>query len=133
MIARREMRVALVGARRVTAGNRDRGLDAHAGLIGILAGRIDLAQNVERPVGLDLDADMRLAEITVSQPRGDGLREGRRRQPARGDRTDQRDIHIARGIDEIGIAHAFLSEHRDPHPIAGIEGVGWLRTAPWPA
>jgi len=100
---------------------------AHAGLIGILAGRIDFAQNVERPVGLDLDADMRLADIALLQPGGDGLRERRRGQPARPDRTGQRHIHVARGIDEIGIAHALLSEHRDPHPVAGIEGVDRAR------
>ena len=62
---------SLIGARREAAGDRDRRLRRHVGDVRILPRRGDLAEDEERPVGLDLDRDMRLAHIALLEPLGD--------------------------------------------------------------
>ena len=73
LIVPADLDLVLEGARRVAAGDRDRGLDRHVGDVGILAGQGDFAEDEERPVSLDLDGDMRLADIALAQLRGDRL------------------------------------------------------------
>src|SRR5665213_102061 len=66
-----DLDIAMTSARRKTAGNRDRLLHRHVGDVRMLAGLGDLAQDEERPVGLDLDRHMRLAHETLLEPLGD--------------------------------------------------------------
>ena len=59
------------GARREAAGDRDRALDAHVRHIGVLSGRRDLAEDEERPIGVDLDRHRRFADEAIAQPCAD--------------------------------------------------------------
>src|SRR4029077_10731042 len=70
------------GARRETAGDRHRGLDGHVRDIGVLARLGDLAEDEERAIGLDLDRDVRLADVTLAQLVGYPARKAVGRPPA---------------------------------------------------
>ena len=63
--------LALVGARREAAGDRDRLLHGHAGHVGILAGRADFAHDEDRTVAVDLDRHVGIAQIALAQLGGD--------------------------------------------------------------
>src|SRR5215471_21631626 len=56
-----------IGARSEAASDGDGGLGRHVGDGGVLAGRRDLAEDEERPVGLDLDRHMGLADVAVAK------------------------------------------------------------------
>ena len=71
------------GARREAAGDRYRAFDAHIGHVGILSGGGDLAEDEERPVGLDFHRHRGFADITAAQLGGDLGGETRRRQRPR--------------------------------------------------
>ena len=85
-VARLISTFARARARREAARDRDRGLDRHVGDVRVLAGKRHLAEDEERPVGLDLDRDMRLADEALTQPRRDRGRQFGRGEPARRDR-----------------------------------------------
>ena len=119
--------VVAIGPRREAAGDRDRGLDRHVRHVGILARLRDLAEDEERPIGLDLDRDMRLADETGAQLGGDGARQLLRGEIAGADGADQRHRHLTGGIDEIRVAQPLLPEHHDPQLVAGVEPVGRRR------
>src|SRR5665213_1399964 len=67
-IVARHLDLALAGARGKATGNRDRRLRRHVGDVRVLAGIGDFAENEERPVGFDLDRDVRLAHIALLEP-----------------------------------------------------------------
>ncbi len=69
MIDAGEVGAGLPAARGEAAGDRDRGLDRHAVDEGILAGGRHFAEDEERPEGLDLDRDVRLAQEAVRAAR----------------------------------------------------------------
>ena len=118
--------VPAIGARREAAGDRDRVLDRHVRHVGVLAGHRHLAQDEERPIDLDLDRDMRLADEAAAQPFGDRAREFVGRQAARRHGLDQRHGDRAARIDDVGIGEPVLPEHDDAQRVAGIERVGRL-------
>ena len=75
---------------------------------------------------LDLGGDVRLADVTVAQPRGDGGGQFSRRAAARGDGADQWHGDAAAGTDQIGVGEALLAVDHDAQPVAGIEPVGGI-------
>ena len=83
----REVDAALIAARREAAGDGDRGLRRHAVDERILSGGGDFAEHEERPERLDFGGDLGIAQIAAAQPRLDGRRELRRREPLRADRS----------------------------------------------
>src|SRR5215218_2441809 len=116
----------LLGARGEAAGNGDGGFRRHVGDVGVLAGRGDLAEDEERPIGLDLHRHMRLADIAVAQLLGDGAGEAGGGALARRDGADQRHGDHAGGIDRIGVGEALLAEYDDAQLVAGVEPIGRL-------
>jgi peptide-methionine (S)-S-oxide reductase len=84
------------------------------------------AEDEERPVGVDLDRHMWIANEAVAQTHGDGARERVGGQPARRNRADQRHGNRAAGPHEISVADPVLPEHHHPKLVAGIEPVGRL-------
>ena len=116
--------LSLRGARREAAGDGDGVLDRHVGHVRVLAREGDLAEHEERPVGLDLDRDARVADVARPQSRGDGAAQLRRGQAARFDRADQRQAHRALGIDGVVVGQRVLAEHHDAQFVAAVERVG---------
>ena len=55
----------------VALGDSDRGLHCHRVDIRILSRLVDLAQDEEGPIGLDLDADLRVLDVFLLQLIGD--------------------------------------------------------------
>src|SRR5271166_2673055 len=61
-----DLDLVAVGARSVAAGNRDRVLRRHVRHIRKLTGRRHLAEHEERPVDVDLDRDLGIADIALA-------------------------------------------------------------------
>ena len=120
----RDVDILLVGARREAAGRGDRLLHGHAGHVGVLAGGTHFAHHEDRPVAVDLDRDVGIAQIAVAQLAGNRALEFLHVRTARRHRADQRKGDVAGLVDAIGVGQAFLLEHRHPHPVAGAEPVG---------
>src|SRR5262245_10805312 len=118
----------LVGARREAARDGDGGLRRHVGDVGILARCRDLADDEERPIGLDFDRHMRLADVAVAQLAGDRLRQPGGGLSACRYGADQRHGDVAGGVHRVGVGEAVLAEHDDAQLVAGVEQIG-RRTA----
>lgn len=67
----RDVRVGLIGAAAEAAGNRDCILNGHARYVGILAGLADFTHDVDRAIAIDIDRDVGIANIALSQLLGD--------------------------------------------------------------
>jgi hypothetical protein len=86
----------------------------------------DLAEDEERAIGLDLDRDVRLADVTLAQLVGYPARKLVGRRPARQHRADERHSDVATRVDGVGIGQALLAEHDDAQPVARVQSVGAL-------
>jgi hypothetical protein len=86
----------------------------------------DLAEDEERAIGLDLDRDVRLADVTLAQLVGYPARKLVGRRPARQHRADERHGDVAARVDGVGIGQALLAEHDDAQPVAGVQSIGAL-------
>jgi hypothetical protein len=89
-----------------------------------LSGRGHLAQDEERPIGLDFDRHVRLANEPLAQALRDRARELGGGEAAGGNRANERHGDLAGGVDDVGVGEALLPEHHDSHPVTGIERVG---------
>ena len=98
----------------------------HVRDIGVLARLGDLAEDEERAIGLDLDRDVRLADVTLAQLVGYPARKLVGRRPARQHRADERHGDVAARVDSVGIGQSLLAEHDDAEPVAGVQSVGAL-------
>jgi hypothetical protein len=88
----------------------------------VLAGATDLTKDVERPVGKDLNADLRVEQkFAVPEPGGDGLLKRARGQSAGLDLPGEREVAVAVEPEPAGQVRLLIHGHL--HLIAGVEFV----------
>jgi hypothetical protein len=95
----------------------------------LTSGRAHLAANddVLALVLLDLDADLRVADEAVGQPRPEAILELPDREPARGDAIDERKRDESVRADAIDVREVGFVEDGDPQLIVGPEHVATER------
>ena len=90
---------------------------------GILAGFVDLAQDVERAGRQYFDRDARVLDITIGQPCNDAVLQLGGGQAAHIDLADQRHRDHPRPGDGELATQRRIAEHHDPHPVAARQHI----------
>jgi hypothetical protein len=107
----------------ISLGKRHCSLDRHGVDEWIAARAPNFAENEERPIGLDLDADFRIFNVGVPQFCGDVVGELEGREPSRSDRADQGQRDEARSHRLCSLRQQHQQQHaRDSNFVAHLHG-----------